>query len=174
VAAGARPALRRTARTARPVAMMAQPALRPAARLAPVVPRRVVGGETRSDRPARVVPLMLTQPRAASPRRHRPEQQSAHVLAYESAIRTALVRPATEIEIAELGGPPPRPSTPVRLTTWAVSISVATMSLPLALPIMAHNLVRGEDMRISSLAAGVGGLFVALESSGAMASLPIF
>lgn len=166
-------ARRATARP-RPMLTMAGPAPRPAARLAPVVPRRIQGVAANCERPPRVVPLVAPKPRLVGQTVKRRDPQTAHILAYEASIRSALLREATESELAELQGPNPRPSTPVRLTTWAVSISVATMSLPLALPIMAHNLVRGEDMRVASLAAGVGGLFVALDSSGAMAALPGF
>lgn len=89
-------------------------------------------------------------------------------------LRDTLIRDATDGELSEVAQSTAPPPIEIRLTTWALSICVAVVALPLALPLVVHNLKRGEDMRAASLAAGVAGLFVALSSSGAMATLPGF
>ncbi len=95
----------------------------------------------------------------------------AHVFAYQADMRKTLLRDASEEELkaveAERGPIPVE----VRLSTWAVSLSVATISLPVAVPVMAYNVARGEDMRVASLAMGLAGFFMTLSSSGAMASI---
>ena len=98
----------------------------------------------------------------------------AHVQAYERHTRAILLREADEQELDILREEVGEQPIEARLSTWAVSLSVATVSLPVAAPVMAYNLVRGEDMRVASLAMGLAGLFVALDTSGAMASVTGF
>ena len=56
-----------------------------------------------------------------------------------------------------------RPGTPERLTAWAITLSVATLSLPMALPLVAANLRHGEDLRAASLVAGLVGFYAAID-----------
>ncbi|MFZ5964669.1 hypothetical protein ACOXXX_17130 [Thalassococcus sp. BH17M4-6] len=95
----------------------------------------------------------------------------AHVRTYNANLRFQMLRDADEMEldaVREEQGPAP---VEARLSTWAVSLSVATISLPVAAPVMIYNIARGEDMRVASLAMGVAGLFLALDNSGTLAGL---
>lgn len=97
--------------------------------------------------------------------------KDAKVSLQEGSIRCKLLAEVTEDELAEAEmarGPQPIEA---RLTTWAVSLSVATVSLPVAAPVLIYNVVRGEDLRVASLAMGLAGLFTALSGSGAMAGI---
>lgn len=58
------------------------------------------------------------------------------------------------------------PTTVARLATWAVSILVAMISLPVGLALMVYNLVRGEDLRLAMIALGLTGLVAGLVASG--------
>lgn len=62
-------------------------------------------------------------------------------------------------------------SVPMRLSAWAISITTAIVAAPLAIPLIAHNLVRGEDVRAGALALGVAGLYAGLAQSGFMPEL---
>ncbi|SIS91567.1 hypothetical protein SAMN05421759_10690 [Roseivivax lentus] len=95
----------------------------------------------------------------------------AHVRAYDAYLRDELCRDASEAELDALRQEAGITPAEARMSTWAVSIAVATVSLPVAVPVLVHNVVRGEDMRVASLAMGLAGLFVALDSSGAMAGI---
>lgn len=86
-------------------------------------------------------------------------------------MRETLLRDASEEELAELRLETGIVPVEARLSTWAVSIAVATVSLPVAVPVIIYNVARGEDMRVASLAMGLAGLFVALDTSGAMAGI---
>ncbi len=140
-----------------------------ASEAAPVAPRRVT---------ARPAPSRTR--RAAALQDFRPAngadapgvlRQDAHVKAFDAHLRATLLRDASEEEIEALRAETGVLSTQARMSTWAVSLAVATVSLPVAVPVLVHNVVRGEDMRVASLAMGLAGLFVALDSSGAMAGI---
>lgn len=62
-------------------------------------------------------------------------------------------------------------SAPLRLAAWAMSISTALIAAPLAIPLMVHNLVRGEDVRSGALALGVAGLFATMAHTGMVPGL---
>ncbi|MBS0124161.1 hypothetical protein [Thetidibacter halocola] len=90
----------------------------------------------------------------------------AHVMAFEAAMRNSLrAEPAMQTA-------PDAHALPVeaRLATWAMSLSAATIALPVAIPIMAWNLVKGEDMRAAALSVGIAGFVFSLDHSGAMAA----
>lgn len=55
---------------------------------------------------------------------------------------------------------------PTRLAAWALSLATAVIAAPLAIPLIVHNLVRGEDLRAAALALGVAGLYSGLAQSG--------
>lgn len=61
---------------------------------------------------------------------------------------------------------------PKRLAAWAVSFTTAIIAAPLAIPIIVHNLVRGEDLRAGAMALGVAGLYAVLAQSGMTPMLP--
>jgi hypothetical protein len=61
---------------------------------------------------------------------------------------------------------------PMRLSAWAISFTTALIAAPLAIPLIVHNLVRGEDVRSGAMALGVAGLFAVLAQSGMAPSLP--
>ena len=100
-----------------------------------------------------------------------PQKHDAHVQAYEANIRDAMLREASETELAEFEGEAPAQTTEARLSAWAVSIAVASFSLPLAAPVVIYNVARGEDVRVASLAMGLVGLFATLDVQGTFSSL---
>ncbi|MDX5401986.1 MAG: hypothetical protein LPK02_06500 [Rhodobacterales bacterium] len=72
------------------------------------------------------------------------------------------------------------PSTASRLATWAVSIAVSLLSLPVGLALMVYNLIRGEDLRLAFTALALTGTFTGLAELGlieraatALSSLPV-
>ena len=50
-----------------------------------------------------------------------------------------------------------------------MSIAVAVYALPVGLPLLIINLVKGENLHLSSQTAALTGTFIALQSSGSMA-----
>lgn len=58
------------------------------------------------------------------------------------------------------------PSTTSRLATWAVSLVVSLISLPVGIALMVYNLIRGEDLRLALTALALTGLFVGLAQMG--------
>lgn len=131
----------------------------------PVRPRRVDHAEVPVE-PRHVLPEIANT--GVPPRALRAD---AHVRAYEKHLREVLRRPATPEELEELREAAGIQPTTVRLSTWAMSLAVASISLPVAAPVIVHNLVKGEDFRFASLAMGLSGLFVALDTTGAMADI---
>ena len=65
-------------------------------------------------------------------------------------------------------------SAPMRLSAWALSISTALLAAPLAIPLLVHNLVRGEDVKSGALALGVAGLYATLAQTGMAPGLAEF
>lgn len=63
-------------------------------------------------------------------------------------------------------------SAPMRLSAWAISFTTALIAAPLAIPLIVHNLVRGEDVRSGAMALGVAGLYAVLAQSGMAPALP--
>lgn len=58
------------------------------------------------------------------------------------------------------------PGIPARLATWAVSLAVSILSLPVGLALMIYNLIRGEDLRLALTALALTGLFTGLVNLG--------
>ena len=144
-----------------------------------VSPRRVTSARRVTERPsAEVIDSVMQQienhDAGIDAVRTDDMRYDAHVQAYERHTRAIMLREADEQELEVLREEVGEQPIEARLSTWAVSLSVATVSLPVAAPVMAYNLVRGEDMRVASLAMGLAGLFVALDTSGAMASVTGF
>jgi hypothetical protein len=52
-----------------------------------------------------------------------------------------------------------------------MSISTALIAAPLAVPLLVHNLVRGEDVRSGALALGVAGLYATMAQTGMVPGL---
>lgn len=76
--------------------------------------------------------------------------------------------------------PSDEPSTASRLTTWAVSLAVSLLSLPVGLALMVYNLIRGEDLRLAFTALALTGTFTGLAALGltekamtAISALPV-
>jgi len=57
-----------------------------------------------------------------------------------------------------------------RLATWGMTGMVAFLSAPVAISMVAVNLVKGEDFRLNTNVLSLTGLLVMLQSSGALAS----
>ncbi|SEL34409.1 hypothetical protein SAMN05444413_10835 [Roseivivax marinus] len=153
---------------------------------ATITPRRTVrsaeeGPRTVRPRPGSRRRAGILPPAAATRRRpaansdvpaHR-HRFDAHVHAYDAELRRVMTLQLTneELEAERIAQNAPIPME-ARLATWAVSLSVATVSLPIAAPVLILNVVRGEDFRLASLAMGLAGFFTMLDVSGAMAALP--
>lgn len=58
------------------------------------------------------------------------------------------------------------PSQPLRLASWAMTGTVATLSLPVAAAVAVISLGKGEDFRLNTQALSVTGLFAALNAAG--------
>ena len=58
---------------------------------------------------------------------------------------------------------------PRRLSAWLMSIAVAVYALPVGLPLLIINLVKGENLHLSAQTAALTGTFIALNASGSMA-----
>ncbi len=154
----------------------------PAPAVSQIAPRRVAR-KARAKAPARPVapacaallralPPVAPDARVATANDNAPlgsRHYNAHVKAYERHMRAAFLRPADEAELEALREAEGIIPTEARLSTWAVSLSIAVISLPVAAPVMIYNLARGEDFRVASLAMGLAGMFVALDSTGASA-----
>ncbi|MCK0150994.1 hypothetical protein MWU54_13215 [Marivita sp. S6314] len=63
---------------------------------------------------------------------------------------------------------------PMRLSAWVLSIATALLATPLAIPLMVHNLVRGEDVKSGALALGVAGFYATLAQTGMVPGLAEF
>lgn len=130
-----------------------------------VAPRRVA-------RPATAAPRPGPQQHRAALARLKPsaptDRSDTDIEVDQAQLRASLLREADTAELDACSSPLP---VEARLTTWAMSLTVATFSLPIAAPVMIYNLARGEDVRLASLSMGLAGLFVALDTSGAMAGV---
>lgn len=152
-----------------------------AAPVAPVAPRRIAAMPARRPRPARSAAPSLarllprpedthTQPVANVNAGVGQPRFDDHVQAFEAHLRRQLRREASQEELANLQRELPVP-VEARLSTWAVSLTAATIYLPVALPVMAYNLARGEDMRFASLGVALAGLFFTLDQNGTVAAV---
>lgn len=148
------------------------------ATVTPIAPRRVQATAATSPRPAtridRMLPALHRLPRSTGANENGAiglPRFDDHVKTYEAHIRTTFNRPADADEISALREADGIVPIEARLSTWAVSLTAATVALPVAAPVLAYNLVKGEDMRAASLALGLAGFFVAMDSSGTMAAV---
>lgn len=58
------------------------------------------------------------------------------------------------------------PGTTARLATWAVSLGVSLLSLPIGIALMIYNLIRGEDLRLALTALALTGTLTGLVQLG--------
>lgn len=86
-------------------------------------------------------------------------------IAFRSEADTAVENPTTE------GIKDERPSDALRLSSWALTGVVASMSAPIALSMAAVNLIRGEDFRLNTQVMVFTVAIVSLSSSGAFAGV---
>ncbi len=129
---------------------------------------------------------------AAKPARADTDPQ-AHAEPSETSLSDGVEEPLTERLMDELplrgfGSAAPRfrtpetdvpeaeevPSDQLRLASWAITGTVATLSLPVAAAVAVVSLGKGEDFRLSTHALSVTGLFAALSASGVDMALPFF
>ncbi|MDA7424740.1 hypothetical protein [Thalassococcus lentus] len=142
----------------------------------PVVPRRVIRSANQNAVP-RQRPLAVPNDHVdcAAERQLQPLGRAAVLetdwTELESCLRDVMLREATAEELQAVEDPASTIPVEARLSTWAVSLTVATVALPIAIPLFAHNLTKGEDMRVASLCMGLAGFFLALSDSGAMDSV---
>ena len=60
---------------------------------------------------------------------------------------------------------------PMRLLAWVFSFMAVVISAPLAIPVIIHNLVRGEDVRLSISSLAIAGMYALLAHNGAAPAL---
>lgn len=101
----------------------------------------------------------------------RVQQHDAHVMAYQQHLRDEILRDASSAELHRMASEQSVIPVEARLSTWAVSITVATISLPMALPVIAWNLMRGENFRAAALVLGLSGPMMQLSGSPALAAM---
>lgn len=119
---------------------------------------------------SKIKPRRVARP-AVNPRRALKQQQVQTDNWMLKALRSQLISiDPHEIEQLELEERRAK-SAPMRLAAWAMSISTALIAAPLAIPLLVHNLVRGEDVRSGALALGVAGLFAAMAHTGMVPEL---
>lgn len=58
------------------------------------------------------------------------------------------------------------PSTTSRVATWAISLTVSLISVPVGLALMVYNLLRGEDLRLALTALALTGVFTGMAQLG--------
>lgn len=136
----------------------------------------VMPGQAPQDiRPRRIRPQAKAAPRQRPYRKGPARKADAHVQSYETHLAHILRQPASPDEIDAMRKAAGLPGTPERVATWAVSLCVATVSLPVALPLMAHNLTKGENLRAASLVMGfVGGMSLYFEPAMAASLVSLF
>jgi hypothetical protein len=84
-------------------------------------------------------------------------------------LRAVFRREDEPVAVIEEPAPEPlsdEPSTTSRLATWAVSLAVSLISLPIGLALMVYNLIRGEDLRLALTALALTGLITGLAALG--------
>jgi hypothetical protein len=89
----------------------------------------------------------------------------SHALPYLRAV----FRSEEDAAAAEEGpapAPGDEPGTTARLATWAVSVAVSLLSLPVGLALMVYNLLRGEDLRLALTALALTGVITGLIALG--------
>lgn len=122
------------------------------------------------DRAARVKPRRVAPPTTHA-RRTRKNKQAQLDQWMLKAVRAQLISiDPHEIEQMELNERRAK-TVPLRLATWAMGITTAIIAAPLAIPVLVHHLVRGEDARAGAMALGVAGLFASLAHSGMVPGL---
>lgn len=98
-----------------------------------------------------------------------PRHYDEHVHAYHAHLRCRMLDETADDAPVAVGGTASG-STTVRLSAWAASLTAAAIYLPIALPVVIHNLKRGEDLRVASLAVALAGLYSMLDATGMMAA----
>lgn len=58
---------------------------------------------------------------------------------------------------------------PLRLAVWMFTIALGLIALPMALALTVFNLLRGENLRLTSQTAALSGTFVVLQATGSTA-----
>ncbi|SLN72792.1 hypothetical protein ROG8370_03542 [Roseovarius gaetbuli] len=61
-------------------------------------------------------------------------------------------------------------TTPLRLTVWLLTITLGLFALPMAAALTVFNLLRGENLRLTSQTAALTGTFIAFQTFGTTAS----
>lgn len=85
------------------------------------------------------------------------------------ARRDAEAEAEIEAELMVANGAPQ--SAPTRLATWAVSLTVACLALPVGGALLAYNLLGGEDLRVASQGLALTGSMTALVPGGMASTL---
>jgi len=67
----------------------------------------------------------------------------------------------------------PEKSAALRLSVWLFTISLGIFALPVAAALVVFNLLRGENLRLTSQTAALTGTFIALQATGSTAQAMI-
>lgn len=125
-----------------------------------------VGDATLEKAPAqtRIVPRKVTASHRARSSRRRAEAKMDNwmIAAMRSQMNGVTLEEIERLELEDRRAK----SAPMRLSAWAISFTTALFAAPLAVPLIVHNLVRGEDVRSGAMALGVAGLYSVLAHTG--------
>lgn len=140
-------------------------------------PKRPVTCQARPNRPERRAALLpsISESRDRLDQRLMQEARWAIAPDDQNSLRKSILSALYGDEIAKTADGQPDPvaatqsSAPLRLSAWMLSIAVSILCLPVGVALMIVNLLRGENLRLSSQAAALTGTFVTLQATGSMA-----
>lgn len=89
----------------------------------------------------------------------------------EYSLRSIFRQPADELAGARIAETEDECETlpAMRLSAWFLSFAVALFALPMGAALIVYSLLRGENLRLTSQAAALTGIFVALQAFGTTA-----
>lgn len=85
------------------------------------------------------------------------------------ALRAAFRDPEPERLAEEVSDDLREPTEPLRLAVWMMTITLGLFALPVAAALTVINLMRGENLRLTSQMAALTGFFMVLSSTGQIA-----
>ena len=118
----------------------------------------------------RIVPrkVKVTSKQRATQRRKAVQMDSWMMNAVRAQMNGVTLEEVERMELEERRAK----TSQMRLSAWAISFTTALIAAPLAIPLIVHNLVRGEDVRSGAMALGVAGLYAVLAQTGMAPHLP--
>jgi len=129
------------------------------------VPARTPRPKQRRSRHLPDVEAAYAELRAQMPGLERVDTEQERLEALRAAFRDPEPEARTEIAPDDLR----EPTEPLRLAVWMMTITLGLFALPVAAALAVINLLRGENLRLTSQAAALTGFFMVLSSTGQIA-----